>query len=255
MLGRKLTIFYNGSMVPWEALEDNLRLPKTRRENPGLESVDDLDVYDDDSYGADYDEILERRNNGIIESKNRQREVLENSLIYRIAEEKSLFDEDVDNRLSYILETFSESECENPRDKIYGILGLVPEHRRVQVDYAKPLQQIFFDVLYKVIEDEWYLDQHTHRKFASFLAKRLQLGRLDNYDLTRRVRIHHSSVLKFQKLVAERRANAQQMLPWKPEESCNCGCGAVTTSFVTDGVSTIWPKLMGLISPLGWQRP
>lgn len=46
-----------------------------------------------------------------------------------------------------MLHTFRFQSCEDPRDKIYGLMGLVDEDERVVVDYAKSVQQVFMDAV------------------------------------------------------------------------------------------------------------
>jgi hypothetical protein len=50
--------------------------------------------------------------------------------------------------LSYtqLISTFSQTRSTFPRDKIYGLLGFVHPSKRIQVDYATPIQLIFLDV-------------------------------------------------------------------------------------------------------------
>src|SRR5690242_16376759 len=40
---------------------------------------------------------------------------------------------------------FSGYECENPRDKVYGLLGIVKPKERLEVDYTKSVQDVFLD--------------------------------------------------------------------------------------------------------------
>jgi hypothetical protein len=41
---------------------------------------------------------------------------------------------------------FSGYNCEDPRDKVYGLLGIVREKERLEPDYNKPVQEVFLDV-------------------------------------------------------------------------------------------------------------
>lgn len=45
------------------------------------------------------------------------------------------------------LENFSDHACEDPRDKVYGLMGIVDERDHVPIDYAKPLVDVYVDVL------------------------------------------------------------------------------------------------------------
>jgi hypothetical protein len=47
---------------------------------------------------------------------------------------------------SELLSIFSESVCSDPRDKIYGLLGLVHQQQRIEVDYSQPVDFVFREV-------------------------------------------------------------------------------------------------------------
>jgi hypothetical protein len=74
--------------------------------------------------------------------------------------------------LESLLGTFSELECDNPRDHVYALLGLIPKEDRVVVDYSKPLEEVVFDVYQELRESASYyeldLDMYTlsHLTFA-----------------------------------------------------------------------------------------
>jgi hypothetical protein len=40
-----------------------------------------------------------------------------------------------------IIEQFARLQCQDPRDKVYGLLGFVQEHERPEVDYNKCLYE------------------------------------------------------------------------------------------------------------------
>ncbi|CAN9383521.1 unnamed protein product [Alternaria alternata] len=42
-----------------------------------------------------------------------------------------------------LLVTFSSSQCENPQDRVFGLQGLIPDAERAEIDYGKPVYQIF----------------------------------------------------------------------------------------------------------------
>lgn len=52
---------------------------------------------------------------------------------------------------SYPLEScikdFSNRDCEDPRDKVDGLVGLVREEERLKVDYSKSAQQIYCELV------------------------------------------------------------------------------------------------------------
>lgn len=41
------------------------------------------------------------------------------------------------------LKLFAGHECEDPRDKVYGLLGIVNEKQRIEVDYKKPAAEVY----------------------------------------------------------------------------------------------------------------
>jgi len=49
--------------------------------------------------------------------------------------------------LSYAINKFNRSDCQDPRDKVYGLMGLVKEEQRLQIDYGKPLEALLLDVM------------------------------------------------------------------------------------------------------------
>jgi hypothetical protein len=49
--------------------------------------------------------------------------------------------------LKWCIDRFSGQECREPRDKVYGLLGIVKKHQQIKVDYEKPIQKVFLDVI------------------------------------------------------------------------------------------------------------
>ncbi|KAH7411728.1 heterokaryon incompatibility protein-domain-containing protein [Phaeosphaeria sp. MPI-PUGE-AT-0046c] len=49
--------------------------------------------------------------------------------------------------LESCIETFSGQDCEDFRDRVYGLMGLVKEEERVPIDYAKSTHQVYCDVV------------------------------------------------------------------------------------------------------------
>jgi hypothetical protein len=58
-------------------------------------------------------------------------------------------------RLDAIVRKYSVHECQDPRDKVYGFLGMVPDWQRPVVDYAKSTHQVFLDVIPIVLNIYW----------------------------------------------------------------------------------------------------
>lgn len=53
--------------------------------------------------------------------------------------------------LEYCIDRFSAYNCEDPRDKVYGLLGLVHEDDRLEVDYGKSTEEVFL----QAVESIW----------------------------------------------------------------------------------------------------
>jgi hypothetical protein len=61
-----------------------------------------------------------------------------------------------------LLRDFSTRECENPRDKVYGLLALCNDKVEVNVDYSRPADEIFREVFstliyFKGYDEVWFL--------------------------------------------------------------------------------------------------
>lgn len=79
-----------------------------------------------------------------------------------------------EQRLSYVIESFGHLQCADPRDKVFGLLGLLPRSQRVNVDYSLSVHELFVQVLNKVVTDEQWMSYESHLDFATELADRLQ---------------------------------------------------------------------------------
>ncbi|KAI1163633.1 HET-domain-containing protein [Nemania serpens] len=58
-------------------------------------------------------------------------------------------------QLDKIIGKYSVHECQDPRDKVYGFLGMVPAWQRPVVDYTKSVHQVFLDVIPIVLDVYW----------------------------------------------------------------------------------------------------
>ncbi|KAI1421092.1 HET-domain-containing protein [Xylaria sp. FL1777] len=58
-------------------------------------------------------------------------------------------------RLDTIVRKYSVHECQDPRDKVYGFLGMVPAWQRPVVDYTKSTHQVFLDIIPIVLNIYW----------------------------------------------------------------------------------------------------
>lgn len=107
--------------------------------------------------------------------------------------------------LDLCLMVFSTSECSDPRDKVYGILGLLTEALRPEVDYKKSVEQIFLDVVilswrlaFEIGEEDYGVLSSTQtlitmlRSLGTELNTKFDLGSIDKLlGWIRQRRIEH----------------------------------------------------------------
>ena len=142
MLSRRLLLLCGSIMVPWVAVETYFMVPRT------LTTTDKRLRFDpDNNHGGVRGLILARAS----------------------------FDGGFD-RLSYVLTMFSGSRCEDQRDKVYGLLSLVPKHLRIEIDYWKSLKDIYLDAMRAIIKCEWYLDIRSLTDLAMSISGKVELG-------------------------------------------------------------------------------
>ena len=86
-------------------------------------------------------------------------------ILYRVAEmdKQRVFRNRADDKstLLDILARFCDRESSDPRDRVYGLLGLLPQHpthRRLEVDYSIPSARLFVEVTAEVIHQSQNLD-------------------------------------------------------------------------------------------------
>jgi len=86
-------------------------------------------------------------------------------ILYRVAEmdKQRAFRNRADDKstLLDILARFCDRESSDPRDRVYGLLGLLPQHpthRRLEVDYSIPSARLFVEVTAEVIHQSQNLD-------------------------------------------------------------------------------------------------
>ncbi|KAF7869903.1 hypothetical protein EAF04_004687 [Stromatinia cepivora] len=82
-----------------------------------------------------------------------------------IIEEKASFDtkkgyinDGRNQRLSYMLASFAGLQCQDTRDKVYGLLSLVRSLGAIPVDYSETPKGVLFKAIGKVIEDESFME-------------------------------------------------------------------------------------------------
>jgi len=89
-------------------------------------------------------------------------------------------------RLGHILRTFAGMHCQDPRDKVFGLLGLVRPSRRITVDYSMTVKEVFFAAVGKIFEDESCMGVGTNVKLALGLRSRMGLrGSVSSASLTK----------------------------------------------------------------------
>jgi hypothetical protein len=59
--------------------------------------------------------------------------------------------------MQHALKHFLLLDCENPRDHIYGILALVVSTQRIGIDYSRPANMVFWDVM-AIATKDWDSD-------------------------------------------------------------------------------------------------
>ncbi|KAH8716904.1 hypothetical protein GQ44DRAFT_713212 [Phaeosphaeriaceae sp. PMI808] len=80
------------------------------------------------------------------------------------------------------IETFSGQDCEDPRDRVYGLMGLVNQEERVAIDYAKSVYEVYSDL---VVAFSFSYTAHTNRSVQSLVPRRSQFStKLQDYVLS-----------------------------------------------------------------------
>jgi hypothetical protein len=52
---------------------------------------------------------------------------------------------------------FCNKKCEDPRDKVYGLMALVQPSSQVEIDYTRSAHQVFLDAVMSMIREYWYM--------------------------------------------------------------------------------------------------
>ncbi|KAJ8116855.1 hypothetical protein OPT61_g1801 [Boeremia exigua] len=64
--------------------------------------------------------------------------------------------------LGELLDTFSQSQCENPLDKIFGLQGLLKQRERTKIDYMRSVEEVYFEAAYvicegpQILQSKWF---------------------------------------------------------------------------------------------------
>jgi Heterokaryon incompatibility protein (HET)/Ankyrin repeat len=97
-----------------------------------------------------------------------------NNSVLSLIKEKASF-EGQERRLSYVLETFAGLQCQDVRDKVYGLLSLVPDCARIPVSYSKTSIEVFFDTLRRIVRVESFMGFESHCDVAQNLRDKMML--------------------------------------------------------------------------------
>lgn len=100
-------------------------------------------------------------------------------------------------QLNQILEYFAEKECADPRDRIYGLQGMVKEGDRVEIDYSLEAREVFARACKKIVE----LKQDYE---VTFLPVMVPLGQRMGLSETEAVHLCKEARLKMPKLLEPR---------------------------------------------------
>ncbi|KAJ4986802.1 het domain protein [Stagonosporopsis vannaccii] len=57
--------------------------------------------------------------------------------------------------LETCLGRYATHECQDPRDKVYGLLSLIDKQQRIAVDYNKSTEEVFLDVALYLFRTSW----------------------------------------------------------------------------------------------------
>lgn len=90
-----------------------------------------------------------------------------------LIKERALFSSH--ERLGHILATFAGLHCQDPRDKVFGLLSLIRPSGRITVDYSMTAAEVFFAAVRKMLEDESYLGIDSHLNVALSLRRNMGL--------------------------------------------------------------------------------
>jgi ankyrin repeat protein len=106
--------------------------------------------------------------------------------IYNVAlsliKEKASF-KGANRRLSYMLESFAGLQCEDTRDKVYGLLSLVRSSGAIPVDYSKTSADVFFNAIQRIVRDESFMEINSHFNVAQHLRDRMKLVNINDTEI------------------------------------------------------------------------
>lgn len=91
-----------------------------------------------------------------------------------------------DNRTSHILEHVKFTMCKDPRDKWYGIQGLLSERHRTVVDYNKSTEEVFADAAIAIMmgSNSWYFLQSVFNLAQGMYVSINRKAELNSWSIT-----------------------------------------------------------------------
>jgi hypothetical protein len=104
-------------------------------------------------------------------------------VVLSLIEEKASF-KGADGRLSYMLESFAGLQCEDVRDKVYGLLSLVRSSRVIPVDYSKTSTEVFFNAIRRIVKDESFMAIDSHFDVGQRLRDRMRLVDISDTEIS-----------------------------------------------------------------------
>lgn len=114
--------------------------------------------------------------------------------------------------LLYVLDKLSANECEDPRDRVFGLLGVVAEHGRIEVDYSLSPSDVFFKTVRKIVEIGIYdVSNRQWQRYESHLEIGEAASRLEDLANQMAVEIRPGQVFDLicRNYNKYRRSNAQ----------------------------------------------
>jgi len=69
-----------------------------------------------------------------------------------------------------VVRLFSQGRCQDPRDKVYGLMGLVKEDQRLTIDYAKSLEELLLDLMGMFYKESTNDFSHSYTEYHNALV-------------------------------------------------------------------------------------
>jgi hypothetical protein len=133
--------------------------------------------------------------------------------------------------LAEAIRLFSAKQCANPRDRVFGVLGMVHAEERIDVDYELSVVQVFYAALLRALEVMMGQDHpsQAHRRPVTLDQIKLLSGTFDllaermgilssERDLLRKlIRSYQDAHDSLPSLLQEFRAKATLIKKWHPD--------------------------------------